>query len=316
LGQSTWNVSASAIAALTNPNIDFYFMLDSSPSMAIAATQAGINTMVAATPAQAGCAFGCHEVDPSADNLGNPGCVANQQKAACEDNYALARSLGVTLRIDLINQAVQNLMTTAQSAETTYKANYRMALYNFDTTNHTLQALTSNLATAQASAAKLALLEVYTQSCVTVCPPQSGNNNDEDTNLDGAMSFINTTMPNAGFGSSIPSDSPQEVLFLITDGVEDYVNNGNRYISTINTAFCDSIKARGIRIAVLYTQYLPLPTNAFYNQNVAPFQSNIQPTLQSCATPGLFQTVQVGGSINSALSGLFATALETAQLVQ
>src|ERR1700735_1273856 len=36
----------------TNPNIDFYLLLDSSPSMGIAATQAGINTMVANTQGQ------------------------------------------------------------------------------------------------------------------------------------------------------------------------------------------------------------------------------------------------------------------------
>ena len=62
--------------------------------MAIAATQAGINTMVANTPTQGGCGFGCHEFDPAADNLGNAGNPGG------EDNYALARNLGVTLRID------------------------------------------------------------------------------------------------------------------------------------------------------------------------------------------------------------------------
>ena len=88
------------------PNIDFYLLLDDSPSMAIAATQAGINTMVANTASQGGCAFGCHETHPSSDNLGNPGG---------EDNYTLARNLGVPLRMDLVSQAAANLMTTAQT---------------------------------------------------------------------------------------------------------------------------------------------------------------------------------------------------------
>ena len=70
------------------PNIDFYLLLDNSPSMAIAATTAGINTMVSHTPDQ--CAFACHESDTSPN-----------------DYYGLARSLGVTLRMDLLAQATQ-----------------------------------------------------------------------------------------------------------------------------------------------------------------------------------------------------------------
>jgi len=114
--------SSSATAGQA-PNIDFYLLLDDSPSMAIAATQAGINAMVAATPAQGGCAFGCHETHPSSDNLGNPNG---------EDNYTLARNLGVTLRVDVLRQAVQNLMSTAQSSENSNNAAYRMAINTFD----------------------------------------------------------------------------------------------------------------------------------------------------------------------------------------
>ncbi len=49
----------SQSTATVPPNIDFYLLLDNSPSMAVAATTAGINTMVAHTPDQ--CAFACHE---------------------------------------------------------------------------------------------------------------------------------------------------------------------------------------------------------------------------------------------------------------
>ena len=97
LGRQSLSYShQSASTGTTTPNVDFYLLLDTSPSMAIAATQAGINQMVALTPSQGGCAFGCHEQNPAADGLGNPGG---------EDNYALARSKGITLRIDLVTQA-------------------------------------------------------------------------------------------------------------------------------------------------------------------------------------------------------------------
>src|SRR5476649_833708 len=116
LGQTGWTISGSSSASSTvMPNINFYLLLGSSPSMAIAGTPAGITTMVNNTASQGGCAFACHESNPSSDNLGNPGG---------EDNYALARNLGVTLRIDLLAQASQNLMTTAQTTENTNNAAY------------------------------------------------------------------------------------------------------------------------------------------------------------------------------------------------
>ena len=45
--QTNWAISGSSTStATTAPNIDFYLLLDNSPSMNIAATSAGITTMV------------------------------------------------------------------------------------------------------------------------------------------------------------------------------------------------------------------------------------------------------------------------------
>jgi len=302
LGQNTIALTGSATAtAGLAPNIDFYLLLDASPSMAIAATQAGINTMVSKTPTQGGCAFACHETHPSTDNLGNPGGI---------DNYQYARNLGVTLRIDMLNQAAQNLMTSAQTTENTYNSSYRMAIYTFDTGLHTIGTLTSNLNTAKSQAASISMLSVYSNNYLT-----SGNyNNDTDTNYDAAMSGINAAMPNPGSGTNSAGDKPQEVLFFVTDGVEDENVSGNRQQSVMDPGWCTTIKNRGIRIAVLYTTYYPLPTDAWYNMYVAPFQSNIGPTLESCASPGLYFEVSTGGDISAAMVALFQLAVQSAYL--
>jgi hypothetical protein len=73
--------------------INFYLLLDNSPSMGVAATPADIATMVNNTPDQ--CAFACHD-------LSNP-----------NNYYYLAKNLGVTTRIDVLRTATQELMTTA-----------------------------------------------------------------------------------------------------------------------------------------------------------------------------------------------------------
>jgi hypothetical protein len=304
LFEKTIPVSVTATAnGPSNPNINFYMLLDDSPSMAIAATQAGINTMVANTSAQGGCAFGCHESHPSADNLGNPGG---------EDNYALANSLGVTLRMNNLQTATSNLMSTAKTTEASNSASYGVAIYTFDYGFNTVQTLTTNLATAQKSANNIALLEVYDNNCLT----QACTSGDTDTNYDNAFSQINTIMPNPGNGTNAKGDSPQEVLFFVTDGVEDELVNGSRVQSLLNTTNCNTIKNRGIRIAVLYTTYYPLPTNSWYNTYIAPFDSNIASTMQSCASPDLFFQVDTGGDITAAMTALFQVAVKSAYISQ
>ena len=302
LGQQSiaLNGSAQSTAGIA-PNIDFYLLLDSSPSMAIAADQPGINTMVANTKSQGGCAFGCHQTNAAKDNLGNPGG---------EDNYTLARNLGVTLRIDLVRKAAVDLMGAATTAAITNGAAYQMATYTFDTNFNTIGALTSNLAFAATQANNISLLQVYSNNFIT----SAKNNSDEDTNYDNGITSINGVMPLPGLGTNAKGDTPQEVLFFVTDGVEDELSAGNRKQSVMDPAQCTIIKNRGIRIAVLYTVYLPLPTNAWYNQYIKPIQGNIAPSLQTCASPGLFYQVQTGGDISAALIGLFQLAVQTAYL--
>jgi Flp pilus assembly protein TadG len=375
LGMSTITLKGGSTATGgLPPNIDFYLLLDNSPSMAIAATSAGITTMNNNTQGQCdsapyggsscGCAFGCHESNPGGENhyiptgTGSPVCKASNNYANCsvsgtgnpggEDNYALARALGVTLRIDLLNQAAQNLMATAQSMESGNDAHYRAAIYTFDPVQPgtgsnplpmtALQTLTSNLTTAETSAANLSMLEVYDNSKLT----SSVNNDDTDTDFQAALNSINATMPNPGSGTNNNGDTPQEILFIVTDGVDDAVQNTTislaaaygslygaapyRLQATINplkksgsevlTDYCAAIKGRGIRIAILYTEYLPIPNNGWYNSYVAPIQANVGPQLQACASPNLYSVVTTDGDISAALQQLFNAAVESAYLVK
>jgi len=340
LFENTIPVSVTATAnGPSNPNIDFYMLLDSSPSMAIAATQAGINTMVANTQYQCdsppsggsscGCAFACHESYPAGESHCNSSScsLSGTGNPSGEDNYALARSLGVTLRIDNLRTATQSLMSTASSTEQANSAQYRVAIYTFDVAVNTIQTLTSNLTTAQSSAGNIQMLEVYSNNKLT----SSNQNNDEDTNYDLAMSTINTTMPNPGNGTNAKGDTPQEVLFLVTDGVEDeyqsptlnpttYTAGRQQYLMNSNTDWCSTIKNRGIRIAVLYTTYYPIPNNGWYanfdgsGNGISSFQSQIAGQLQACASPGLFFQVDTGGDITAAMTALFTSAVQSAYI--
>jgi hypothetical protein len=193
-----------------------------------------------------------------------------------------------------------------------------MAIYTFNSAGlNTIQSLTSNLANAKTAAGNINVLEVYDNNWLT----KTNDNSDMDTNFETAMSQVNGVMPNPGLGT--PSSTPQEVLFIVSDGVDDEVSSncsqsldGNRCQQPFNTAWCTTVKNRGIQIAVLYTDYLPLPTNSWYNNWIAPFQNRISPNIESCASPGMFFSVTTDGDITAAMQSLFAQAISTARLTK
>ncbi|HEY1311050.1 MAG TPA: pilus assembly protein TadG-related protein [Pseudolabrys sp.] len=306
IGVNTTTLKGEATAATPIPTyIDFYLLLDNTPSMGVGATTADIAKMVNNTPDQ--CAFACHDVTNA------------------NSYYNLAQSLGVTTRIDVMRLATQQLMDTASSAEIV-SSQYRMAIYTFGASATTagltaITPLTSNLSSAKSDAANIDLMAVSGQ----------GQNNDQDTDFDTVLPAINNLIPNPGNGTS--SGSPQKYLFFVSDGVADENNSSScsqpttagRCQEPIDVSLCTAIKKRGIKIAVLYTTYLDLPTNAWYNTWIAPFNagpygpsinSKIAANMQACATPGFYFEVSPTAGIPDAMNALFQKVVAQARLTK
>lgn len=303
LGQNQMTVTGTSVSTATMPVfIDFYLLLDNSPSMGVAATPADVTTMVNHTSDQ--CAFACHDLNDS------------------NNYYNLAKSLGVTTRIDVVRAAAQSLMDTAANTEV-YSTQFRMAIYTFGASASTaglttIASLTSNLSTAKSQAGNIDLMTVNGQN----------QNGDQDTNFTTIIPQMDAAIPTPGPGTST---SPQKFLFFVSDGVADEANaaclkpiSGTaRCQSPLNPALCTAMKTRGVKIAVLYTTYLALPTNAWYNQWIAPFNpgpygpspnSQIAQNMQSCASPGFYFEVSPTDGISQAMNTLFQKAVSTAHI--
>jgi hypothetical protein len=192
------------------------------------------------------------------------------------------------------------------------------------------------VATIKAAANNIAVLPVYQNNYLT----SSNNNSDADTSIAGALYSLNNIMPNPGNGTNIKGDTPQEVIFLVTDGVEDvnistdvYTKSCNKTKSgsyrcqqPLDPAICTTIKNKKIRIAVLYTEYDDLAlyqTNAWYDSWVHPYNgtstgtsNEVETNLQSCASPGLYTKVSTNGDITSALQQLFLKVASDPRLTQ
>ncbi|MGY8679863.1 pilus assembly protein TadG-related protein [Bradyrhizobium sp. UFLA05-153] len=353
LGSQTWPVNGSSTArASSAPNMNFYLLLDDSPSMAIAATSSAITAMIAATSSQPSasksCAFACHETNPSKDSGATASTV---------DNLSIARTNNITLRIDFVKAAVTQLLAgpwtcpqagvsggVMQCMAALNNTTYQAALYTFDTGLNEIQKLTTPT-TAAGQISNIQLMTVDHQNCVTT----TSCNTDYGTDISGALTTLgkdaSSIMPNPGGGTNQSNDTPQEVVFLITDGVDDKlvttstscdanatyplpkvtVNKTSywRCQQPLDATICTTIKNRGIRIAVLYTEYLQLTTDGWYNTRISQFNNpssstgTIAQRLKSCASPGLFADVDSSDKIPDALTKLFLNVVSaTASLVQ
>lgn len=289
------------------PNIDFYVMMDTSPSMLFPATTAGVTTMVNGK----NCAFACHTIDP------NNG----------ENNYAFAVANNVTLRTDLVHTAVQNLSDLAGSTAAARGVTFRIGLSDFDymfrqrwpTAAVNGYYLENNMTTVKSHVTDSQPLQ-YCANNQRVC---GTNDNDTGTNFTAAFNGVNNMMVTPGNGSNQPGDKPQAFLFMITDGMRDEAIGGGRAMGPMTTAQCDAIKARGIKIAILNTQYIAssLDANQWSIDNVRnPYLTptdRVTPWMQSCvSSPDLFKQVTLGTEIDAALRLLFANAVSSAHLTR
>ena len=304
-GYPTMTVSASSSASASFPTyMDFYVLVDNSPSQGLGATTADMTTLQNATSDK--CAFACHDTYTS----------SSKKTLQTNSYYDLAKKKGVTMRIDVVRSATQSLTDTATSSQVVSNQ-YRMAVYSMGSDCGslgltTIASLSSSMSSVKTSVGSLDLMTI----------PYSGYNNDMCTDYDGTMSAMNGVIPTQGDGSST---KPQKWLFLVADGVADYsypttcsktVLSGGRCQEPLNTTTCDTLKARGIKIAVLYTTYLAITNNSWYTTYIAPWRDSIGTTMKSCASPGYYYEVDSSGSIGAALTALFQQAIASAHLTQ
>lgn len=268
------------------------------------------------------------------------------------DGYWLTHNYGLiytspsnlTLRIDDEISAAQQLIPYAANQASNYHVTYKMQMFSFDWTH--------SGATMGPVKQLSSMTDVSTMGSVNVAslmpavdywwqnswPTSSSSINDQATEMGNMLTQMKAAMPVPGNGAA--NSTPQEILFIVTDGMADESEGGrvNAPLTASDIAVCNAIKTKGIKIAILYTQYLPqaLVGDSWSQSNVAPYlpappypyaagnsgsSDQVVAALQSCASTGssgspLVQTVTTDGDFTAALQQLFSTALQSARLVQ
>lgn len=274
--------------------LNIRLLLDRSMSMGIGATADDISRMQDLT----GCAFGCHTNGSSSTYYDKP------------------KAQGIRFRIDELRDATTALIATAKTVTASNaRTHIQMAAHAFNHQVTTLVDLTTDL-NKVASAVKA--LDLPTS--------------DDGTQTSDAIKWINTKI--SGNGNGQKATTPQEIIFIVTDGVDDGIYTGwqgmsapygkplswwPKYMTKANTgAFprgaCTALKQKNAIVAVVYTTYVPFVGTEQYDKLIGPFASDIAPNLQECATPDYFFTASTPGDIQKGMQQLFNKALAASKL--
>ncbi len=254
------------------------------------------------------CAFACHFDSNSPAGTGT-------------DFYALARgtigtSYQVTLRFDQVKAAVNQVITAMQSDNITTLNNLAVGVFWFaDIVNQvypTDGTEAGNDWTTAISDVGGPASVAYGQD--TGIQPYVGANGG-NTDFPAIMTSLATTLTASGTGAS--AASPQKVLFIVTDGLQD---PASRAISAFDASSCAQFKAMGYAIYVLYTPYYSLmngyflsgtsPSVAEITAESATATDSIPYNLQQCASsPGNYIQASDTPGIAAALQTFLKQAL-------
>lgn len=303
-GVPTLTFSGKAGASLTmGTYLDFYLMLDMSGSMGLPTSTAGQQQLMNVNPDNrstypGGCQFACHF-------NGSQG-------------YATARQYNITLRVDSVGKAVQNLIQTANQTKTLANQ-YRIGVYPFIVNVMQAAPLSSSFGLAANVAQQLG--NVYMDNGLsnsTSRPMGSGGTHFENV-FPGISNYIQP------FGTGANASAPKPFIFIVTDGADNNQTfdgsnwSGSQPQRPTNFQYCQYAQSQGVTVSILYIPYQPIlaPNPNFAGNEdgkvnaVIPY---IPSDLQSCASPGFFFTANSDADINNAMQAMFAQALRAARL--
>jgi hypothetical protein len=307
---------ASAVKGPATSYLNVYIVIDTSPSMLLAATTSGQATMYSGI----GCQFACHTGD--AHTIG---------KKTYANNYEYSTAKNIKLRADVAGDAVKDVLTLIDTSDKNHER-IKVGLYSLgDTLTEVLApTLSTDTARTRLSTSSYGLTSATSKAA---------------TYFDVSLATLKQKVGAGGDGTS--SGSPLKLVLLLTDGVQskrEWVTSGSSYwpkVAPLNPAWCDYLKNQSNTMAVLYTEYLPITTDWGYNATVGSTMASanwkntwggtmdsgvstsitrrdyIPYALADCASSkSLFLSASSSTEITAGLSALFTQYLSSVRLTQ
>lgn len=272
LGFRTIPIEVASSAGATFDTVDVHIVDDMSASMEIAATPADRSALMAATKPYLrgdyrrldpnGCAFACHQRTPDIAPIKGGKTL-----------YDLARENGISIRGDVVEQSVENMVSDLLSSSDS--SNLRVSIFGFS------------------------------KDAVMLVGPTSKP-------IDAAKAFQNFPAANrtrTHFDDVLPmvdqetkrlSDDRKRIIVLVTDGLHDRYMVGT---NAIDPSLCSAIKDGGAQLVIVEIKYEDLSaTSGNFRVYAGPSYPYITPNLKECASPGMYYLTSDPTSIHKAMN--------------
>lgn len=262
-GSSGMTIRVSATATRNIGYQEFYFLVDLSGSLGVAATAADRDALQQLTQPYVssfygtrlpqGCAFGCHRREGW-----EPGT---------KTVYEMARDAGIKLREDELVSQFGGLidLLLAPADPDVISGRRKVSVIGFSNWARQLIGSSTSADDVKQSLADFTYGDRF------------------ETDFANAFAEVSRIAGEQGNGSQA---RPAKTIILISDGIES--RDAFFAQRALDVSRCDDIKSRGFRLAVVELKYPRLESNALYDDTVAPVESTISPTLQSCASQGWY----------------------------
>jgi Flp pilus assembly protein TadG len=258
--------------------------------------------------------------------LAGPPCAfACHQNHTGTDYYAVARATSgsanpIVLRIDLVKAATNLVIAAMKGDNISTLSNLQVGIFTFADVLTKIYP-TSICAQPDCSAGN----DWDTATALVGAPPTIPGGLDSGiqpyccadqgvTDTHGTMTSLAAQLPQSGDGTQ--PTTPRRVLFIVSDGMDDWPPVGGRVEKALSPADCALFKNMGYTVYVVYTPYVPL-MNSFYLTNLYPIvettgSNSLAVNLQSCASsPTDYIAASSGDQLNAALQTFLKAALNS-----
>jgi Flp pilus assembly protein TadG len=327
MGVSKIHLSGCTEATSAPPAfVEVHVLVDASGSMGIGASTADQQLM----NRRLGCAFACHTVDwmvppgnPASVCNGNGGWNSGRASPTC------AAFIGARTRFDVVKAALNDIMNEAEALQQVPRQ-FVFGIHKFSNYLTTVRAAHHSIPAVRNDMNRMTMDDLGA-----------------GTNLRVALQELNRQLPVAGDGKT--EHSRRVFLLLMTDGVEGNVYekrthgpqglrfyghwdpdtnftlntpgfwHGRERSQVIDSRMCDTIKAKGVEILTLNTEYLTPPGSGDYRfqQIQRMLVPEIRRTMEDCATnPQYAYNAATPTEIETATRTMFKSIIETARLMR
>lgn len=301
------------------------FVVDISNSMAIGGDPAAITTL---ENGSSQCVFACH--DPKGYGVSTESCYAtgarksSSRKWPC-DMRAYAKQQGINLKIDYVNQALEEFMENMSEYSSKYPDKITVSINTIGTNFNQLLNSTSDMTAAMNAASSIDIENATQWSNVNNSGSAPYDFKDYNYGYTNTSDYLNKSLSlitNIGDGSS--SSKRKTYVVFLSDGAQDvwdgytniYEDPNTRYrvVNVDYSAACQNIKQSGIRLFSVWATYYSI-NDSLINPLLGTGAGSMQGAMQACASDDEdFFEADDGPAIQTAITSIFSSIMSDVSL--